>query len=147
MRYPRHAFVPGCATKSWCVLPRKGSPTRTEILSREWWPMNDEPIIRLRPRKSKHGSNENPRKYTVFYDLCYASSRCRSGDKRRAAHIVQAGMRVRTVPLISAWPSESVTRRTRIQANGRPTEDTWPAKARRKGERLRRLDSLLPSRT
>jgi type IV secretory pathway VirD2 relaxase len=25
--------------------------------------MNDEPIIRLRPRKSKHGPNENPRKY------------------------------------------------------------------------------------
>jgi type IV secretory pathway VirD2 relaxase len=26
--------------------------------------MNDEPVIRLRPRKSKHGPNENPRKYT-----------------------------------------------------------------------------------
>ena len=26
--------------------------------------MNDEPLIRLRPRKSKHGTNENPRKYT-----------------------------------------------------------------------------------
>ena len=26
--------------------------------------MNDEPIIRLRARKSKHGPNENPRKYT-----------------------------------------------------------------------------------
>jgi type IV secretory pathway VirD2 relaxase len=26
--------------------------------------MNDEPIIRLRPRKSKHGPNENPRKYS-----------------------------------------------------------------------------------
>jgi type IV secretory pathway VirD2 relaxase len=26
--------------------------------------MNDEPIIRLRPRKSKHGANENPRKFT-----------------------------------------------------------------------------------
>jgi type IV secretory pathway VirD2 relaxase len=26
--------------------------------------MNDEPLIRLRPRKSKHGPNENPRKYT-----------------------------------------------------------------------------------
>src|SRR5580700_6193359 len=26
--------------------------------------MNDEPIIRLRPRKSKHGPNENVRKYT-----------------------------------------------------------------------------------
>ena len=35
-----------------------------ETLLREWWPMNDEPLIRLRPRKSKHGPNENPRKYT-----------------------------------------------------------------------------------
>ena len=26
--------------------------------------MNDEPPVRLRPRKSKHGPNENPRKYT-----------------------------------------------------------------------------------
>jgi type IV secretory pathway VirD2 relaxase len=26
--------------------------------------MNDEPLIRLRPRKSKHGPNENPRRYT-----------------------------------------------------------------------------------
>jgi len=26
--------------------------------------MNDEPLIRLRPRKSKHGPNENPHKYT-----------------------------------------------------------------------------------
>src|SRR5260370_7258994 len=25
--------------------------------------MNDEPQVRLRPRKSKHGPNENPRKY------------------------------------------------------------------------------------
>src|SRR5882762_4388278 len=64
MRYLRHAFAPGCATKSWCVLLRKGSPTRTETLLREWWPMNDEPLVRLRPRKSKHGPNENPRKYT-----------------------------------------------------------------------------------
>src|SRR6266436_6438879 len=46
MRYPRRGFAPGCATKSWCVLPRKGSRTRTETLSREWWPMNDEPLTR-----------------------------------------------------------------------------------------------------
>jgi hypothetical protein len=26
--------------------------------------MNDEPLIRLRPRKSKHGPNEDPQKYT-----------------------------------------------------------------------------------
>src|ERR1700692_148148 len=64
MRFPRRAFVPGCAMKNWCVLRRKGSQTKTKTLSREWWPMNDEPLIRLRPRKSKHGSNENPRRYT-----------------------------------------------------------------------------------
>jgi hypothetical protein len=64
MRYPRHAFEPGCATKNWCVLPRKGSRTRTETLSGTWWPMNDEPPIRLRPRKSEHCPNENPRKHT-----------------------------------------------------------------------------------
>src|SRR5258708_39445736 len=60
MRYPRHAFAPGCATKSWCVPLRKGSPTRTETLSREWWLMNDESLIRLRQRKSKHGSVSEP---------------------------------------------------------------------------------------
>src|SRR6267154_2064357 len=64
MRYLRHAFAPGCAMKGWCVQPRRGSRTRTETLLREWLPMNDEPLIRLRPRKSKHGPNENPRKYT-----------------------------------------------------------------------------------
>src|SRR6202023_2217704 len=64
MRYRRRAFAPGCATKSLFVLPRKESRTRTEILSREWLPMNDAAPIRLRPRKSKHGPNENPRKYT-----------------------------------------------------------------------------------
>jgi len=26
--------------------------------------MNDEPLIRLRPRNPKHGPNESPRKYT-----------------------------------------------------------------------------------
>jgi len=30
--------------------------------------MNDEPLIRLRARKSKHGPNENPRKYTGILD-------------------------------------------------------------------------------
>src|SRR6202795_931840 len=64
MRFPRRAFAPGCVTKNWSVLLRMGSQTRIETLSKEWCPMNDEPLIRLRPRKSKHGPNENPRKYT-----------------------------------------------------------------------------------
>src|SRR6267378_8300203 len=63
MRYLLPAFGPGCDTKSWCELPRRASRIRTEKLLREWWPMNDPPPIRLRPRKSKHGPNENPRKY------------------------------------------------------------------------------------
>src|SRR6266853_3064844 len=70
MRYLRHAFAPGWATKSWCVLLRKGSPTRTETLSREWWPMNDESLIRLQPRKSKHGSVSEPCPYQQFRLRC-----------------------------------------------------------------------------
>src|SRR5437879_13748918 len=84
MRYPRRGFAPGCATKSWCVLPRKGSRTRTETLSREWWPMNDEPLIRLRPRKSKHGPNENPRKYTgVLRSMLRIVQMSKRGPKTR----------------------------------------------------------------
>src|SRR6202795_5299015 len=64
MHFLPRAFAPGCAMKNWCVLRRKGSRTKTETLSKEWCPMNDEAPIRLRPRKSNHGPNENPRKYT-----------------------------------------------------------------------------------
>src|SRR5256885_1328747 len=82
VRYPRHAVAPGCATKSWCVLPRKGSRTRTETPSREWWPMNDELLIRLRPRKSKHGPNENPRKYTgVLRSMLRLVQKSKRGQK------------------------------------------------------------------
>src|SRR6267143_4754131 len=84
MRYPRHAFAPGCVTKNSCVLPQKGSRTRTETLSREWWPMNDGPLIRLRPRKSKHGPNENPRKYTgVLRSMLRLVQMSRRGQGKR----------------------------------------------------------------
>src|SRR6266478_750017 len=63
MRYLPHVFAPGRDTKSWYVLPRRAFRIRTEKLLRELWPMNDEPLIRLRPRKSKRGPIENPRKY------------------------------------------------------------------------------------
>src|SRR6267143_5863230 len=66
MRYLLRVFAPGCDTKSWYVLPRKESRTRTEKPLGEWCPMNDEPIIRLEPRRSRHGPNENPRRYTVI---------------------------------------------------------------------------------
>src|SRR6202045_574802 len=87
MRYLLRAFAPGCGTKSWCVLLRKGSPTRTERLSREWWPMNDEPLIRLRPRKSKHGPNENPRRYTgILRSMLRIVQMSKRGQKTRGNH-------------------------------------------------------------
>src|SRR4029077_19200056 len=87
MRYLLPAFEPGYATKSWCVLPRKGSPTRTETLSKEWWPMNDEPLIRLRPRKSKHGPNENPRRYTgILRSMLRIVQMSKRGQKTRGNH-------------------------------------------------------------
>src|SRR6266513_209336 len=84
MRYLLPAFGPGCDTKSWYVLPRKGSPRRTETLSRGWWQMNDESIIRLRPRKSKHGPNDNPRKYTgVLRSMLRLFQMSKRGKKAR----------------------------------------------------------------
>ncbi len=60
----------------------------------------------------------------VFCDPCFASSRCRSVERRPAAHIEQTAVSGRSEPSISAWPSGSITRQTRIQASGRPIEDT-----------------------
>src|ERR1700739_4229848 len=87
MRYLPHVFAPGCDTKSWYVLPRKGSRIGTEKLLREWWLMNDEPIIRLRPRKSKHGPNENPRKYAgVLRSMLRLVQMSKRGKKTGGAH-------------------------------------------------------------
>src|SRR2546429_5415780 len=36
MHYLLRVFAPGCVTKSWCVLPRKESRTRTEKPLGEW---------------------------------------------------------------------------------------------------------------
>src|ERR1700726_2176946 len=97
MRYRRRAFAPGCATKSWCALPRKGSRTKTETLSREWWPMNDEPLIRLRPRKSKHGPNENPHKYTgVLRSMLRLVQMSKRGQKSHGTHRPGGGRAPRT---------------------------------------------------
>jgi hypothetical protein len=109
--------------------------------------MNDEPLIRLRPRTSKHGPNENPRKYTYVLRSIPRFVQMSKRGKRRAADLAQAEVAGRSEPLISAWPSGSVTRRIRIQVSGRPTEDAWPTGARRRREGLRRQDSMLPSRT
>jgi hypothetical protein len=45
----------------------------------------------------------------VFRDQCSVSSRCRSGDGRRAARVVQAGVSMRGESSISrrAWPQSS----------------------------------------
>src|SRR2546421_11045218 len=87
MRYQLPAFGPGCDTKSWYVLPRRASRIRTEKLLREWWPMNDEPLIRLRPRKSKHGPNENPRKYMgILRSMLRIVQMSKRGQKTQGTH-------------------------------------------------------------
>ena len=49
--------------------------------------MNDEPLIRLRPRKSKHGPNENPRKYTgVLRSMLRLVQMSKRGQKARGTH-------------------------------------------------------------
>src|SRR5438045_3963799 len=94
MRYLPHVFVPGCDTKSWYVPLRKGFPTRTERPSREWWPMNDEPLIRLRPRKSKHGPNEDPRKYMgTLRSMLRIVQMSKRGQKTRGTHSAGGSVR------------------------------------------------------
>src|ERR1700730_18638865 len=115
MRYLLRAFVPGCATKSWCVLPRKGSQTRTEARSKGWWLMNDEPIIRLRPRKSKHGPNENPRKYTgVLRSMLRLVQMSKRAQKTHGTHSVGGSGRAQ----------RTFNQRVAVRGSGRPTEDT-----------------------
>src|SRR6202140_5349417 len=49
--------------------------------------MTDEPIIRLRPRKSKHAPNENPRKYTgVLRSMLRIVQMSKRGMKTRDTH-------------------------------------------------------------
>src|SRR5256885_16544877 len=94
MHYLLRVFAPGCVTKSWCVLPRKESRTRTEKPLGEWCPMNDEPLIRLRPRKSKHGPNENPRKYMgILRSMLRIVQMSKRGQKTRGTHSAGGGVR------------------------------------------------------
>src|SRR5215469_11715772 len=81
----------------------------------------------------------------AFCVPCFALFRCRSGGGRRALYQVQAEALGQTAPSISAWQCESATRRTRIQASGRPTEGTWPARVRHRAGDQRRLDSIVLS--
>jgi type IV secretory pathway VirD2 relaxase len=56
--------------------------------------MNDEPAIRLRPRKSKHGPNENPRKFTgVLRSMLRIVQMSKRGQKTRGTGIVTASSR------------------------------------------------------
>jgi type IV secretory pathway VirD2 relaxase len=49
--------------------------------------MNDEPIIRLEPRRSKHNPNANPRKYTgVLRSMLRLVQMSKRGQKTRATH-------------------------------------------------------------
>src|SRR5258708_21470754 len=51
--------------------------------------MNDKPIIRLRPRRSKHGPNENPRKYTgVLRCMLRIVQMSKRGQKTSSPHSV-----------------------------------------------------------
>src|SRR5438874_2331005 len=80
--------------KSWYARPRKGSRTRIGTLSREWLAMNDEPLIRLRPRKSKHGQDENPRKYTgILRSMLRIVQMSKRGHKTRGTGIVAGSPR------------------------------------------------------
>jgi hypothetical protein len=48
--------------------------------------MNDEPPVRLRPRKSKHGPNDNPRKYTgVLRSMLRLVQMSKRGQKTRSS--------------------------------------------------------------
>ena len=56
--------------------------------------MNDEPLIRLRPRKSKHGPNENPRKHAgVLRSMLRIVQMSKRGQKTRGAHSAGGGAR------------------------------------------------------
>jgi hypothetical protein len=57
--------------------------------------MNDEPIIRLRPRKSKHGPNENPRRYTgALQSMLRLVQMSKRGQKTRGTHTPGGSARV-----------------------------------------------------
>lgn len=49
--------------------------------------MNDEPPVRLRPRKSKHGPNDNPRKYTgVLRSMLRLAQMSKRGQETRSRY-------------------------------------------------------------
>jgi hypothetical protein len=56
--------------------------------------MNDEPLIRLRPRKSKHGPNENPRKYMgILRSMLRIVQMSKRGQKTQGMHSARGSVR------------------------------------------------------
>src|SRR5258708_4056762 len=56
--------------------------------------MNDEPLIRLRPRKSKHGPNENPRKHAgILRSMLRIVQMSKRGQKTRGTHSAGGSVR------------------------------------------------------
>jgi len=85
--------------------------------------MNDEPIIRLRPRKSKHGPNENPRKYTgILRSMLRIVQMSKRGKKTRGTH--SAGGSVRAERTFN----QRVAVRVSYSANKNPGQ--WKAHGR-----------------
>jgi type IV secretory pathway VirD2 relaxase len=85
--------------------------------------MNDEPIIRLRPRKSKHGPNDNPRKYTgILRSMLRIVQMSNRGQKTRSPHSAGgSGRAQRTF-------SQRVAVRVSYSANKNPGQ--WKAHGR-----------------
>src|SRR6266576_5459193 len=85
--------------------------------------MKDEAQIRLRPRKSKHGPNENPRKYTgVLRSMLRLVQMSKRGKKTRGTHRADGGVRAeRTV-------NQRVAVRVNYSANKNPGQ--WEAHRR-----------------
>lgn len=72
--------------------------------------MNDEPPVRLRPRKSKHGPNENPRKYTgVLRSMLRFAQMSKRGEETRSRYGGGAGGSVR--------PSRTFNQRVAVRVN------------------------------
>ena len=85
--------------------------------------MNDEPLIRLRPRKSKHGPNDNPRKYTgVLRSMLRIVQMSKRGQKTRGTH--SAGGSVRSHRTFN----QRVAVRVSYSANKNPGQ--WKAHGR-----------------
>jgi type IV secretory pathway VirD2 relaxase len=85
--------------------------------------MNDEPIIRLRPRKSKHGPNENPRKYTgILRSMLRIVQMSKRGQKTSGTYSVgRSGLAQRTF-------NQRVAVRVSYSANKNPGQ--WKAHGR-----------------